>query len=106
MNRQYEKRRQQIARREFLARQNRGLIPQSQNFDYWYGNTFLTDVIMLQMVLNEIGPEETYSDPTYEEEQQNEEADTETEQQYESNESDSSYDDSSPDDSFDSSDSY
>jgi hypothetical protein len=61
---EYERRRRLIAQREYNRRRP------VQNFNVWYNDSFLTDLIFLDLVMNELGPEENYTEesPSYQEE--------------------------------------
>ena len=76
MNRaEYNRRRRDIARREYNLRVQQGRINQySQPFDSWFTESFLTDALLVGLVINKLGDDS----------------------------SDSSYDDSNSDSSYDS----
>lgn len=98
MNRsEYERRRIDIARREYNLRVQRGQLNQySQPFDVWFTGSFLTDALLVGLVINELGEESQ----VVEEQQYEEPAPVEESSSYEE-----SYD-SSSNDSYDDGGSY
>lgn len=77
-----------------------------RNFDTWYATDFLTDILLMNMVINEIGPEETYQEPGERNEQIEPEEPIPAEREennYLEQEGGSSYDDNSSDSGSDSS---
>ena len=97
MNRaEYNRRRRDIARREYNLRVQQGRINQySQPFDSWFTGSFLTDALLIGLVINELGDENQVVEETPVE-------DTTDNSSYEDSSSDSSYEDSSSDSSYDS----
>lgn len=101
MNRaEYNRRRRDIARREYNLRVQRGQLNQySQPFDSWFTGSFLTDALLIGLVINELGDEnqvveEAPQEDTVEQEQE----DTSSDSSYDSSsDSDSSFDDSGSD---------
>lgn len=69
----YERRRRQIAQREYNRRRSAdyNFRNQNQSFDSWYSGTFLMDILFINMVMDEIGSEESYNEESAQEEDSN-----------------------------------
>lgn len=90
---EYNRRKKEIARREYALRvkQNNYSTP-LRPFDTWYNDSFLTDALLIGLVINELGDENDTTETTN--------------NYYEDSGQDSSTEDNSDSSSFDSSDDY